>query len=59
LALIHETDEGVPQDHTAAAAWYRRAAEQGDAAPSTVWPEWRRRARACRGTTRRPGIGFP
>jgi uncharacterized protein len=28
---VYQSGEGVPQDYTAAAAWYRKAAEQGHA----------------------------
>ena len=32
LGDIYENDRGVPQDDAEAAKWYRRTAEQGDAA---------------------------
>jgi uncharacterized protein len=31
LGQLYRNGQGVPQDHAAAASWYRKAAEQGDA----------------------------
>nr|QQZ49993.1 sel1 repeat family protein [Phenylobacterium glaciei] len=35
LGLLYDNGQGAPQDHAAAAAWYRKAADQGDAEAQT------------------------
>ena len=47
LGGMYVTGVGVPQDTAAAVAWYRRAAEQGDATRA-VATSGRCRASACR-----------
>ena len=38
IGLMYYQGKGVAQDHKQAAAWWRRAADQGLAqAPSTIW----------------------
>ena len=37
LGLMYRNGQGVPQDYKTAVKWYRLAAEQGDALPSTIW----------------------
>ena len=37
LGTMYYNGQGVPQDYAQAAYWYRKAADQGDAAPNTSW----------------------
>ena len=61
LGVMYDTGQGVPQDYAAAVSWYRKAAEQELAMPSTTSASCTTTAVACRRTMQRRcrGIARP
>ena len=54
---MYANGRGVPQDDAQAVAWYRKAADQGDADAQSTSAGCTPTAKACRRTTRRPSNG--